>query len=267
MDISHIQAYTQSLVNRKRQQLAAQEHDRGQHKRAQSIGDMGESRGEDAEATSSTLQLVSVVSEFPDVFPDKLPKVEHLRKVLHSLQDHKLYAKFSKCEFWLNSVAFLGHILSNEGIRVDSQKVEAVKNWEMSTSPAEVGDFLGLAIYYQRFVENFSSIVTPLTKLMYKEAKFQWTDTCEKRFQELKDKLTSTPVLALPKGPEGGGSIVQNTVETLVVAEVKTRQLDDPALVKIRESIPFQKKQLFKLSEDRVLRYKDWLCVPDVEGF
>jgi len=97
----------------------------------------------------------------------------HLRIVLQTLQDHKLYAKLSKCEFWLNSVAFLGHVISDEGISVDTQKIDAVKNWPKPTTPSEVRSFLGLAGYYRRFVEGFSSISSPLTKLTQKATKFQ----------------------------------------------------------------------------------------------
>ena len=128
---------------------------------------------------------------------------EHLRIVLQILKDRKLYAKFSKCEFWLKSVAFLGHVISGEGVQVDSQKIEAVKNWPRPTSVSDIRSFLGLAGYYRRFVEGFSSISAPLTKLMKKEVKFQWSDACERSFEELKTRLTSAPVLTLPEGTEG----------------------------------------------------------------
>ncbi|KAH0706063.1 hypothetical protein KY285_010594 [Solanum tuberosum] len=119
----------------------------------------------------------------------------HLRQVLQILRDCKLYAKFSKCEFWLKSVAFLGHVVSDEGIRFDNQKIEAVKNWPRPTTPMKIRSFLGLAGYYRRFVEGFSSIAAPLTKLTHKETKFQWSDECKRSFQKVRNKLTSTPVL------------------------------------------------------------------------
>ena len=128
---------------------------------------------------------------------------EHLRTVLQTLRQKQLYAKFSKCEFWLDKVVFLGHVISAKGIYVDPQKIEAVVNWERPTNVTEVRSFLGLAGYYRRFVEGFSKIVTPLTRLTRKNAKFQWDDNCEKSFQELKACLTSAPVLTLPSGNEG----------------------------------------------------------------
>ena len=114
-----------------------------------------------------------------------------------------LYAKFSKCEFWLTSVAFLGHVITSDGIKVDGQKIEAVMTWPKPLNPTEVRSFLGLAGYYRRFVEGFSSISTPLMKLTHKGAKFQWTEACEQSFQELKKRLNTAPVLTLPDGTEG----------------------------------------------------------------
>ncbi|KAH0657865.1 hypothetical protein KY289_026613 [Solanum tuberosum] len=127
----------------------------------------------------------------------------HLRQVLQVLRDRQLYAKFSKCEFWLKSEAFLGHIVSDERIRVDSQKREVVKDWPRPTTPTEVRSFLGLTGYYRRFVEGFSSISTPLTKVTHKATKFQWNYACERSLQELKSRLTSAPVSVLPEGTEG----------------------------------------------------------------
>ncbi|KAH0651615.1 hypothetical protein KY284_031527 [Solanum tuberosum] len=129
--------------------------------------------------------------------------MDHLRIVLQVLKDQQLFAKFSKCEFWLRSVAFLGHIVSSEGIQVDPKKTDAVKSWPRPLTPSDIRSFLGLACYYRRFVEGFSSIASPLTALTQKKAKFVWLEACEKSFQELKDRLTSAPVLTLPKGTDG----------------------------------------------------------------
>jgi hypothetical protein len=99
---------------------------------------------------------------------------QHLRVVLEKLRRHQLYAKFSKCEFWLEKVAFLGHILIAEGVVVDPEKVEAVSHWQQPTNVSEIRSFLGLAGYYQRFIEAFSKIARPMTELLRKYKKFTW---------------------------------------------------------------------------------------------
>ncbi|GJV42121.1 putative nucleotidyltransferase, ribonuclease H [Tanacetum coccineum] len=128
--------------------------------------------------------------------------VEHLRLVLELLRKEKLYAKFSKCEFWLREVQFLRHVINGNGIHVDPSKIEAVKNWKAPRTPSEVHSFLGLAGYYRRFIENFSKIAKSLTILTQKCKTFDWGEEQELAFQTLKDKLCNAPVLALPDGPE-----------------------------------------------------------------
>jgi hypothetical protein len=127
----------------------------------------------------------------------------HLRIVLQTLQEKQLYAKFSKCEFWLEKVVFLGHVVSSEGIFVDPNKVEAVLNWSRPTNVAEIRSFLGLAGYYRRFVEGFSQIAAPLTHLTRKGVKFEWSNACEESFQELKQRLVTAPVLTIPSSSGG----------------------------------------------------------------
>ena len=128
---------------------------------------------------------------------------EHLRVVLQILRENQLYAKFSKCQFWLDSVAFLGHVISAEGVYVDPQKIEAIVNWKPPMNVTEIRSFLGLAGYYRKFVEGFSKLAAPLTKLTRKEEKFVWSEACQQSFDELKRKLTSAPVLTLPSGQDG----------------------------------------------------------------
>ena len=122
----------------------------------------------------------------------------HLRIILQLLRDHQLYAKFSKCEFWLIEVRFLGHVVSASEVSVDQEKVEAVMNWERPKSVFEICSFLGLAGYYRRFIEDFSRIAAPMTRLTREEVKFEWDDRCEEAFQELKRRLTSDPILIVP---------------------------------------------------------------------
>jgi hypothetical protein len=108
---------------------------------------------------------------------------DHLRHVLQRLKEKWLYAKFSKCEFWLDKVVFLGHVVSKDSISVDTKKVEAVVNWERPTSVHEIKSFLGMAGYYRRFVEVFSKLLGPLTALTRKNACFLWMDECEQSFK------------------------------------------------------------------------------------
>ncbi|XP_074290661.1 putative mitochondrial protein AtMg00860 [Silene latifolia] len=125
---------------------------------------------------------------------------EHLRIVLQTLREHQLYAKLSKCEFWLGNVAFLGHVISREGVSVDSTKIETVSKWVAPKNIAKIRSFLGLAGYYRRFVKDFSMIARPLTSLMRKDNCFKWDGSSETAFLTLKENLITAPMLALPEG-------------------------------------------------------------------
>ena len=118
-----------------------------------------------------------------------------MKIVLQTLREKKLHAKLSKCDFWLKEVSFLGHIVSSEGISVEPAKIEAVVNWKPPRSVTKVRSFLGLARYYRRFVKGFSVIASPLTKLLRKGVKFEWTDKCQDSFEQLKEMLVEAPVL------------------------------------------------------------------------
>ncbi|GKA63590.1 putative reverse transcriptase domain-containing protein [Tanacetum coccineum] len=156
------------------------------------------------------LQGLPYLDKFMIVFIDDIliysktqkEHVEHLRLVLELLKKEKLYAKFSKCEFWLREVQFLGHVINGNGIYVDPCKIEAVKNWKAPRTPTEVCSFLGLAGYYRRFIKNFSKIAKSLTILTQKSKTFNWGKEQEYAFQTLKDKLCNASVLALPDGSE-----------------------------------------------------------------
>jgi hypothetical protein len=117
---------------------------------------------------------------------------------LEKLRSNQLYAKFSKCEFWLTNVAFLRHVISAGGILADPSMVEDVLNWMPPTNASEIWSFLGLAGYYRRFIKDFSKIVKPMTMLLEKNKDFDWTEECQAGFEELKKRLTSAPVLILP---------------------------------------------------------------------
>ncbi|KAI3695721.1 hypothetical protein L1987_78721 [Smallanthus sonchifolius] len=127
----------------------------------------------------------------------------HLRLILELLRNEKLFAKFSKCEFCLKEVHFLGHVINEKGIHVDPAKIEAIKKWETPKTPTEIRQFLGLEGYYRRFIENFSKIAQSLTLLTQKDRKFEWGDKQEESFQLLKQKLCNAPILTLPKGTDG----------------------------------------------------------------
>ncbi|GJQ90253.1 putative reverse transcriptase domain-containing protein [Tanacetum coccineum] len=143
---------------------------------------------------------------------------EHLRMILELLKKEELYAKFSKCEFWIPKVQFLGHVINSEGIHVDPAKIESIKDWVFPKSPTEIRQFLGLAGYYRRFIEGFSKIAKPMTKLTQKKVKFVWGDKQEASFQTLKQKLCSAPILALPEGSEDFVAYCDASIKGLGVA-------------------------------------------------
>ncbi|GKA56713.1 putative reverse transcriptase domain-containing protein [Tanacetum coccineum] len=133
---------------------------------------------------------------------DEKEHEEHLKAILELLKKEKLYAKFSKCEFWIPKVQFLGHVIDSRGIHVDPAKIESIKDWASPKTPTEIHQFLGLAGYYRRFIKGFSKIAKSMTKLTQKGIKFDWGEKEENAFQLIKQKLCSAPILALPEGSE-----------------------------------------------------------------
>jgi hypothetical protein len=150
--------------------------------------------------------LMTELDKFVVVFIDDIliyskneeEHAEHLRIVLQRLRAHKLYAKFSKCEFWLDNVKFLGHSISKEGISVDPSKVQKVMDWKPPKTVHQIRSFLGLAGYYRHFIPDISRIAKPMTELLQKEVKFVWSEDCEKAFHTLRQHLTTAPVLVQP---------------------------------------------------------------------
>jgi hypothetical protein len=123
---------------------------------------------------------------------------EHLRLVLEKLRSNQLYAKFSKCEFWITEVAFLGHVISAGGVSVDPGKVKDVLNWMPPITASEIQSFLGLVGYYRRFIKDFSKIAKPMMKLLENNQAFEWTNESQASFEELRKRLISASVLVLP---------------------------------------------------------------------
>ena len=118
--------------------------------------------------------------------------------MLETLRKEQLYAKLSKCEFWLNEVSFLGHLVSKEGIQVDPRKIEVIIEWKPPRNVTEVHSFLGLVSYYRRFVKGFSMTAGPMTRLLQKNVKFEWSEKCQVSFDKWKAFLTEAPVLTQP---------------------------------------------------------------------
>jgi hypothetical protein len=122
---------------------------------------------------------------------------QHLMMVLQVLRENQLYAKLRKCSFYQKQIHYLGHIISKEGITIYPEKIEAIREWSAPKNVIEVRSFMGPASYYRRFIVGFSRIAHPITSLQRKEKKFQWTEECEKSFQQLKQLLTSAPILRI----------------------------------------------------------------------
>ncbi|GJX48400.1 putative reverse transcriptase domain-containing protein [Tanacetum coccineum] len=172
------------------------------------------------------LKDVTIVRDFPKVFHEDLPGIPPARQVefqidlisgaapnkkeheerpkaiLELLKKEELYAKFSKCEFWIPKVQFLGHVIDSQGIHVDPAKIESIKDWASPKTPTEIHQFLSLVGYFQRFIKGFSKVAKPMTKPIQKKVAFEWGDKQEAAFQTLKNELCSAPILALPQGAE-----------------------------------------------------------------
>ncbi|GJY70296.1 putative reverse transcriptase domain-containing protein [Tanacetum coccineum] len=146
-----------------------------------------------------------VLTNAQAIFMDVMNRKEHeahLQEVLETLRKERLYAKFSKCEFWLHEIQFFGHVINSEGIKVDPTKIEAVMNWQTPKDVGKIRSFLGLAGYYRRFIQDFSKIASSLTKLTKKNTPFVWGEEQEEAFVTLRKRLCETPILVLLEGTE-----------------------------------------------------------------
>ena len=113
---------------------------------------------------------------------------------LQRLWEHQLYAKLSKCEFWISEVLFMGHIINRDGLAVDPKKVVDILDQKEPRDVCGIKSFIGMAEYYRCFIEGFSKIARPMTVLLAKKVEFKWTPECQESFETLKKKLTTTPV-------------------------------------------------------------------------
>src|SRR3954469_4175798 len=120
---------------------------------------------------------------------------EHLEQVCKTLRENKLYCKLKKCDFFKDSVEYLGHVISSQGIQVDPRKIIAIESWPAPTNVSELRSFLGLASYYRRFVEGFAHVASPLTNLLHKDVPYIWTPECQVAIDKLKTLLSSAPIL------------------------------------------------------------------------
>nr|GEV06186.1 hypothetical protein [Tanacetum cinerariifolium] len=155
---------------------------------------------------------------------NKEEHVNHVRIILELLREEKLYAKFSKCDFWISIVQLLGHLIDSQGLHVDPAKIEAVKNWASPTTPTEIRQFLGLIGYYQRFIKDFSKIAKSLTELTQKNKKYIRGEDQEIAFQLLKQKLCEASILALPEGIDDFVITVMHLIKVNVIADALSQK-------------------------------------------
>nr|GEZ92900.1 putative reverse transcriptase domain-containing protein [Tanacetum cinerariifolium] len=166
---------------------------------------------------------------------DEKEHKEHLRQILKLLKKEELYAKFSKCEFWIPKVQFLGHVIDSQGIHVDPAKIKSVKDWASSKSPTKIRQYLGLAGYYRRFIEGFSKIVKPMTKLTKKRSSLSGTEV--QKPENIKNE-------------DVGGMLVENAKNPKAIREQKLKPCN---------TLNFQATLVEgSIGIDNVHKYSDW---------
>ncbi|GJS06346.1 putative reverse transcriptase domain-containing protein [Tanacetum coccineum] len=177
----------------------------------------------------------------------------HLKLVLELLKKECLFAKFSKCEFWLQEVHFLGHALNSNGIHVDPSKIKAVKNWKAPKTPSEIWSFLGLASYYRHFISNIFKIVKPLTSLTQKNQKYEWGVEQEEAFQTLEDNFYHLSIRCAPIEALYG----RKCRSPVLWAEVRENRLIGPEMVQETTDKVVIIKERLKAARDRQKSYAD----------
>ncbi|XP_075479269.1 uncharacterized protein LOC142520154 [Primulina tabacum] len=202
------------------------------------------------------LEDIPIVREFPDVFPEELSGIVPNREV----------------EFEINLVS--GHVISKEGVPVDPRKVEAITEWPRPKNATDIRSLIGLAGYYRKFVERFSSIAVPLTKLTQKNSKFIWSEDCEKSFLTLKEKLASTyhpgkankVADALSRKGPGKVTLASLSAQPYLQETVKLNQDRDPVLTKLKEQVREGKSQDHQIDDEGILWMKRRPCLPDSDN-
>ncbi len=175
--------------------------------------------------------------------------VEHLRKVFQRLRENKLYAKLKKCEFGVTEMDFLGHRITQKGLKMDNHKVKAISNWEPRKSVPALKSFLGFASYYRKFIKNFAKMVAPLTNLLKKSAgTYEWDGTCDKAFETLKGILVKVLVLKLPdfdKDFEIHSDASNFAIGGVLVQEGKPVAFESKKLSEIERRWPTHEKEMW----------------------
>ncbi|GJY82304.1 putative reverse transcriptase domain-containing protein [Tanacetum coccineum] len=185
---------------------------------------------------------------------------EHLKANLELLKKEELYAKFSKCEFWIPKDKFLGHLIDSQGIHVDPAKIESIKDWASPKTPTEIQQFLGLASYYRRFIERFSKISKPLTTLTQKESHLRNGDKQEATFSKyIKEKVGTAPILALPQGAEDLIVYCNASHKGLASYECKT----DKEMLMHHDSMKIHEEKFILLMIGNLVQ---WCCSKELEN-
>jgi len=174
---------------------------------------------------------------------------EHLRKVFQRLRENKLYAKLEKCEFGVTDVDFLGHRITQEGLMMDDHKVKAILDWESPKLVPALRSFLGLALYYRKFIKNFAKIAAPLTNLLKKFAvTYEWEEACDEAFGTLKGILVKAPVLKLldfDKEFEIHSDAFDFAIGGVLVQEGRPVAFESKKLGEIERRWPTHKKEMW----------------------
>jgi hypothetical protein len=206
---------------------------------------------------------------------------QHLRIVLTRLREHQLYAKFSKCAFWLEEIQFLGHVLFAKGITVDPSKVKDILEWKPPTTVHQVRSFLRLAGYYRRFIPDFSKLVKPITSLLKNDIKFKSSSKCNEAFKQLKVLLTTATVLAQPdiekpfdvycdaSGSGLGCVLMQEgwVIDYASRQRIIDAQRNDEGMKHIHEKIEAGKANCFRRDDQGVVWFNNRIVVPKNFGW